>query len=516
MGAEANAVAKVTGAQLKAWRQWAGWDVPETARRLRRAAGDDPHIATHDSLVRQIRRSERNNAGVSERTILLYTRALGITPAQVSGDPPSAASESQGRLAGRPPARGGTDGVITTGGRDDIDSGPDWPVWFGVRLAQLIALVDGWQCPAHELTSLQEVLQQEILMFDAAAPDGPQRVRGPHALSRRQALVTLGTLPLAASGLVSASHAGTAATGEFFLPRCAASLTACWHLLRGSDLLVVEQIVSSYLLALEAVAKQPSRYQQVAAGLASQAHRICGIIALHREQLRARAHHCEQALYYAGAAADAGSRVSALISLASTYFYAAEPARAAAVYERASGLDAGMPRLQRSRVHAELAVVYGQLRREQDALRSAGLAAELYPDHPEQDRSFLYAEFTPASLALEQGLAYMALAEEYPGRRYHQKAAGIFARVDQLAPAPERIRFEIVNHQAQTAILLADLDAFETYVTRGHDGAALLRSRQRRKEIEIAWQRARQAWPRERRLMALSEALQLTAGPDPK
>ena len=55
-----------------------------------------------------------------------------------------------------------------------------------------------------------------------------------------------------------------------------------------------------------------------------------------------------------------------------------------------------LPALQRSRVHAELAVVYGQLGREQDAIRAAGQAEELYPDDPQDDPSFLYAEFTPA------------------------------------------------------------------------------------------------------------------------
>lgn len=88
-------MARITGAHLRAWRQWAGWDVPETARQLRRAAGDDPHIATHDSLVRQIRRRERENSGASERHILLYARALGITPAQLGGEPPSAAQDGQ-------------------------------------------------------------------------------------------------------------------------------------------------------------------------------------------------------------------------------------------------------------------------------------------------------------------------------------------------------------------------------------------------------------------------------------
>ncbi len=270
-------------------------------------------------------------------------------------------------------------------------------------------------------------------------------------------------------------------------------------------------MLSTYLLALEGAAQQESRYQRAAARLASQAHRICGIVALHRNQLRVREHHCKRALYYATVASDTSSQASALISLASTYFYSSDPAQAAVIYEQASDLEADMPPLQRSRVYAELSVVYGQLRREQDAIRSARLAEQLYPDYPEQDRSFLYAEFTPASLTLEHGLAYVALADQYPGRGYQNKAADTFARIEQMTSAvPDRIRLEIINHQATTAVLLNDLDAFETYISRAFAGVVLLPSKQRQREIRTAWHRAAETWPRERRLKALSEGLKLT------
>ncbi|HUY52554.1 MAG TPA: hypothetical protein VMV92_43775 [Streptosporangiaceae bacterium] len=184
------------------------------------------------------------------------------------------------------------------------------------------------------------------------------------------------------------------------------------------------------------------------------------------------------------------------------------------MFEQASDLGVGMPPLQRARVYAELSVVYGQLSREQDAIRSAELAGEIYPDQPEQDPSFLYAEFTPASLTLEQGLAYIALAEQYPGRGYQRKAADIFERVEKAAPTdvPDRIRFEIINHQARTAVLLDDIDAYEMYAHRGLDGVVLLGSRQRLREVERAWRSATEKWPRERRVRALSERLQLASG----
>lgn len=69
-----------------------------------------------------------------------------------------------------------------------------------------------------------------------------------------------------------------------------------------------------------------------------------------------------------------------------------------------------------------------------------------------------------------------------------------------------------MNHQARTAVLQNDLDAFETYMGRGLDGVDLLQSRQRRKEAREAWERARQRWPGERRLQAVSERLQIEVG----
>src|SRR6516225_5553678 len=66
------------GGELREWRRSRGWDVPELARRVRRAA-DEP-IAAHDGLVRMIRAWERGDHRPSERYELLY-RGLGLPPA---------------------------------------------------------------------------------------------------------------------------------------------------------------------------------------------------------------------------------------------------------------------------------------------------------------------------------------------------------------------------------------------------------------------------------------------------
>lgn len=399
---------------------------------------------------------------------------------------------------------------------DDLNSVSEWPVWFGTRIAHLITSIDNWRGFPSQLSPLQEILHQEILMFDAEAPDTQSPAHTFYRFSRRQALVSLAALPLTltTSGINSVGNGRDSvdAATEFYLSRCAASLTACWHLLRGSDLAALDQILSNYLLGLQRIARQESKYQQAAAQLASQGHRICGIIALHRNKISARERHCKQALHYSEISADPSSKVSALVSLASTYFYNFDPARAASVYEHAFRLESKMSPLQRARLYAELSVVYGQLGREQDAIRSAGRAEELYPDNPEQDSAFLYAEFTPASLILEQGLAYTALAETYPDRGYQQNAQIIFSRTEKTTDPPDRIRYEIINHQARAAVLLNDLEAFEMHVVHGMDGIVLLGSEQRRKEMNAALKLADKRWPHERRFRELTERLQLTAG----
>lgn len=154
--------------------------------------------------------------------------------------------------------------------------------------------------------------------------------------------------------------------------------------------------------------------------------------------------------------------------------------------------------------------LFGQLGRERDALLSIEQAERSYPSHPEQDPSFLYAEFRQASLILEKGLAFLALAEKFPGRSYQRTAANVFDGIEWSTPAtrvPDRIRYEIINHRAWAAILLSDLETAESHLRHAVDGFASLDSRQRRQEAQTAWTRAVERWPHERRRVALGDRL---------
>lgn len=79
----------IAGETLRAWRRSRGWDVPELARRIRQAAGGDPTLPAHDSMLRMIHRWEKVglNTSRAQRYELLYAKALGISPGDLTAGP---------------------------------------------------------------------------------------------------------------------------------------------------------------------------------------------------------------------------------------------------------------------------------------------------------------------------------------------------------------------------------------------------------------------------------------------
>src|SRR5581483_8673728 len=81
------------GGELREWRRSRGWDVPELARRLRRAS-DEP-IAAHEGLIRMIRAWERGDHRLSERYELLYRRLDLPAEKENEAEPRPASTGSQ-------------------------------------------------------------------------------------------------------------------------------------------------------------------------------------------------------------------------------------------------------------------------------------------------------------------------------------------------------------------------------------------------------------------------------------
>ncbi len=351
---------------------------------------------------------------------------------------------------------------------------------------------------------LQRAIDQQIGRYDLMK----QPIDGEESkLSRRDALVIIAGLPLALL-VKKPSEPMAPVFAEELLAQSAASMTACWHLMRGNQLSVVEEVLHAYLPTLETLAQQPTKYQKQASHLVAQGYRINGILALHRNNLREREAYCQQAVRFGELAGDASLLVSAYISLASTFYYGQDPVKATQTYQQALIHQGNIPPLLLARVYVELAVVYAQQRQEQEALRYLHLAQEGYPEYPESDPSFLYAEFSPSSMILEEGLTHLALARHYPDGRYPQQAWNTFARLEQVktyTPIPERIRIEILNYQATTALALKDVDAFCNRLEQGVNGAKRLGSEKRRQEAIEVYKDARKIWPHETKVRELAD-----------
>jgi len=371
-------------------------------------------------------------------------------------------------------------------------------------LARVMMLVYLRQYQTASCDILQKAIDQEI---EERIPLKHPNTNDDTQLSRRDALVILAGLPL--SLLLKSPQEPTAPLfAEEFLPQCAASITACWHLMRGNQLAVVDEVLSAYLPMLTTLATYPSRYQKPAAYLATQGYRINGILALHRNNLKEREVYCQQAVQYSEIAEDSSLLVSALISLASTFYYNKHPIMAAQIYQRALTYLHHISPLLLARVYIELAVVCAQQKQQQEALRYMRLAQEMYPEYPESDPSFLYAEFSPSSMILEEGLTHLALTLHYPDGEYPRQAWNTFARIEKLEAKfliPERIRLEIINHQANTALALKDLDAFCYQLEQGVIGANRLGSEKRRQEAIEVYREARGLWPNESRIKGLAD-----------
>jgi transcriptional regulator with XRE-family HTH domain len=111
-----------------------------------------------------------------------------------------------------------------------LETERDWPTWFALKQTHMLTVISAWNGRAFQCHELQLVVDQEIRMFNNMRPESHDE---DYSLSRRQAIIAIGAFPIAllAAFRQSASNISTSLVEEL-LARCAASTTACWHLLK--------------------------------------------------------------------------------------------------------------------------------------------------------------------------------------------------------------------------------------------------------------------------------------------
>jgi DNA-binding XRE family transcriptional regulator len=273
----------------------------------------------------------------------------------------------------------------------------------------------------------------------------------------------------------------------------------CWFLSKGAEIEVAEPILWAYLSRITEIAEQSSEHQQIASTIASQGYLLAALLAGHRDDLNARQSLCEQAFLFANVAKDRNLQVASLRQLALTFDYKERPGKALQTYQQSIPyLDEVSP-LLRSRMYAGLSGSYASFEQEEEALRFLGLAYESFPEKPEHDPSFLYADCEYFTLLLWDGLTHLDL---------HQlkEAEKAFAQVDGLHPkihVPERVRIEFLNYQAETFTKLRKMEQAHDYLEEAVKASLALGSERRYSQAFEVYKQTRIVWRYETRIKGL-------------
>src|SRR5216683_3007891 len=200
--------------------------------------------------------------------------------------------------------------------------------------------------------------------------------------------------------------------------------------------------------------------------------------------------------------------MTALIHLRDTTGEAGQPSEMLQKLSEAAQYLREVPPLLQSKLLIELARAYGWNGKSQEALHSIGEARATLPEENTFVPIFLSGDSDLFHLILLEGQTHLGMGDHLASSNHYEQAGKLFAQIETLPSTvviPERIRIEIINQQALTAMKLQNLEQFCDYLEKGIHGAKALGSEKRRQEaIDIYW-KARKIWPHEARVKELSD-----------
>ena len=383
---------------------------------------------------------------------------------------------------------------------------PDNATKLGFMLAQMIILIQEWYGMARFCHRLQAQLDNKIKEFDTLKTENSLDI---YTLSRRAFLSALATLPVA----LMTSHKQTYKFNldlEEFLPQCAASITACWHLSGSNHLNGISPIIDSYLPTLITVMKNVPSYREAVADLIAQCYFLKTILAWHLEGLHNAEIYCKQAMQYSNTAKNTNLHLTALNQHALISYYAKQfqkahekSEEAYTILQRQSQSHEPILSIVQGRVYMYLAAIQAQQLRGK-AHQTLELAQEAFASQPATEAVPIYADCGNAPLTLWRGLTYYHLSLRNP--TYAKQALASLSIFGQLEPdttIPERFRLECLNNRILAAIQCDEMEEAITSLEAGKVGARALKSKQRNIEVEYAYQIMLNRWTTEDRVREL-------------
>ena len=328
-------------------------------------------------------------------------------------------------------------------------------------------------------------------------------------LTRREALRRVATLPLMSLGL-GTTIAPQQHAPEEVINQCAAGITSCWYLSKGSDesdLHLAFKGASAYLPALKQVMHASSKHRKDAASLAGQSALLKTVLGWNLEGLRAASVYANEATTFAQEAGDIALQITSLDFLAWIYYYSNQTVQADQVSGQAMLLmkqhAPSLSPLLRSRVYGTRALIQAKNGKNDAGL--LGRASEHFFSGVEAP-DLLYLDYDEASLIQAD-----AMSRYHAGD--HTSAMTSFSRMidmDTLSakvPQSERTRVETLNVLTMSSLKRKDKDLEETarYWKAAIVGARTLQSELRFNEALTAYQVIDALWSGEPRVKELRD-----------
>lgn len=159
----------------------------------------------------------------------------------------------------------------------------------------------------------------------------------------------------------------------------------------------------------------------------------------------------------------------------------------------------------RACIYAGVAGTYAQLQQEQEAYRFLGLAYEHFPEKPESDRAYFYANGGYFTLIFCDALIHLDF-------HHPDEAEKIFARIDGQQPTitiSEKARVELLNYQAETSTTLKNMEQACTYLETAAKASIAIGSERRLRESFAVFQQMSRLWPAEQKIRNLGDLFAL-------
>ena len=362
--------------------------------------------------------------------------------------------------------------------------------------------------PQINASNLTNTISEVILTTLQNLGEGQTMDQLRRQLLKEMASIAL-TSPLILPIIEGPQASSCAVSTEDFLSQCDAGIKACWHMSKNNGFVIADEILSSTILSLNKIVNQPSKYQQKAACIATQANIIYAIIAMHRLNFSAREAYCLDAIHTGQLSGDKKLHAAALMYLGYTYSFC-QPLRlrkAVDTFLEALYILKDEDCLLKSDICMGLADAYAQCSEESQAYKYIEQAQIQFPMHPEQEASYVYAGCDLSILHQWEGKMYLDLATHYPDKKHQQRAWDAFEQGESLQSLSIYSDNETIIYHADAARSLGDLPLYTKLLEDGAQMAVALGSKKRYSEAFEVFKKTPDKWKQERQIKRIGKDL---------